>query len=74
VRALLLQVGIVLGVGAAALLDGAGFSISVSPRPATLVTTSALVCALALVTSLVAVRRILAIDPIRAVAGAGVGQ
>jgi putative ABC transport system permease protein len=83
VRALLVQLALVLGAGVAiaiallaaagVLLDAAGFSVGVSVGAGTLITTVVLVVVLSAVASLAAVRRVLRIDPLRAVTGAELG-
>lgn len=82
VRALLVQLAVVLGAGVVialallaltgVLLDAAGFSVGIALGAGTLATTVALVVVLSALASLAAVRRVLRIDPLRAVTGAGV--
>jgi putative ABC transport system permease protein len=83
VRALLVQLALVLGAGvviavallaaAGVLLDAAGFSVGVAVGAGTLITTVVLVVVLSALASLAAVRRVLRIDPLRAVTGAELG-
>jgi putative ABC transport system permease protein len=83
VRALLVQLALVLGAGVVfaiallaligRLLDAAGFSVGVALGAMTLATTIALVVVLSALASLAAVRRVLRVDPLRAVTGAEVG-
>lgn len=79
VRALLMQLALVLGAGVlialallaltGALLDAAGFSVGIALGAGTLATTVVLVVVLSALASLAAVRRVLRIDPLRAVTG-----
>lgn len=81
VRALMIQVALVLVTGVVAallllaltgwLLSAAGFAVGVSLGAATLISTLGIVVVLSLVASLVAVRRLWRIDPVNAIGGAG---